>query len=209
MTIDPISNDRADGTLPIPSLIEQLLEPLRTSGAPMRERVAAWLTAMRVHAALFSAAAVFSDDRPYGRRLILETSDVEVLIMGFLGGRRCPPHDHGRADGMLLVCAGTVEHQFYRPVPGGLEARDITCDAAGSILTAPADHVHAMGNPHEELLVTLHVYWPPIDRMTIYDLDAGRVLEVDSGAGAWLPADPRHLLSSTDLVGAAPTTTLP
>lgn len=119
--------------------------------------------------------------------------------MGFHPLRECPPHDHGGSDGLVLVCSGTAEHRIYRREGGNLTLVERTLDRAGSILDVPIDCVHAMGNPGPEPLVTLHLYWPPIKRMTVFDIENRKVYEVNGAAGAWLPIAPETLISCTEL----------
>lgn len=142
----------------------------------------------------FVEAAEFSDSRPYGRRLLLKTAVLEVLVMGFYAGRNCPPHDHGGSDGLVLVCGGAAEHQIYLRDQGRLILAESIVEPAGKIIAAPVDCIHAMGNSGPEPLVTLHVYWPPIEHMTIFDLESSKVYEVSSKAGAWLPVDPETVM---------------
>lgn len=148
----------------------------------------------------FTDVALFSQDRPYGRRKLYCSPNVEVLLMGFLPGRECPPHDHGEADGLVLVCHGEAEHKIYRLGDAGLSVFRQTREPAGSVLRAPLECVHSMGNGSQsELLITLHVYWPPIRKMSVFDVDARRVYVVNEAAGAWLPVDPTTLIDTYEL----------
>lgn len=112
---------------------------------------------MRSEAFCFVEAAEFSNLRPYGRRLVLYTATVEALVMGFQPLHECPPHDHGGADGLVLVCNGTAEHRIYRREGANLRLVERTLNPAGSILDVPVDCVHAMRNPGPEPLVTAHI----------------------------------------------------
>lgn len=180
------------------SEVEVQLRQLGNAQLIERTDVLAFLRQVGSESRRFVEAAEFSDSRPYGRRLLLKTSVIEVLVMGFRPGRVCPPHDHGGSDGLVLVCSGTAEHLIYRRFGSGLALWSQTLETKGSILDAPVDCVHAMGSHGEEPLVTLHVYWPPIDHMTIFDLDNRKVWEVNDQAGAWLPVAPGTLILCTD-----------
>lgn len=188
----------ADTCPKIPDL-DDLLLPLRNAREVTREAVQMLLSDLRLKVHCFTEAAEFSDVRPYGRRLLLQTPAVEVLVMGFRAGRECPPHDHGGSDGLVLVCAGTAEHCLYRCEAAELKLLERTREPVGSILDAPVDCIHAMGNPGPESLVTLHVYWPPIERMIVFDIESRKIYEVNGKAGAWLPVAPDTLISCTEL----------
>lgn len=155
----------------------------------------ALLRDVRSDVASFVQAAEFSDVSPYGRRLLIQTSTIEALVMGFYPWRECAAHDHGGSDGLVLVCSGTAEHRIYHREGGNLTPVERTLESAGSILDAPVDCVHSMGNPGPGLLVTLHLYWPPISQMTLFDLKERVVYQVNGTAGAWLPVAAETLIS--------------
>lgn len=135
-----------------------------------------------------------ADERPYGRNLVYRSLSAEVLAMGWGIGRECPPHDHGRAEGLVLVCQGVARHKIFR---SDLTLISDTLEPTGSTLGAPHNCIHAMGSAASgEPLITLHVYWPPIDRMAIFDTDRGLVYIVSDRAGAWLPPDPATLIET-------------
>jgi cysteine dioxygenase len=148
----------------------------------------------------FFECALFSEEKPYGRKLLYRSPHLEILIMGFLPGRECPPHDHGRAEGLVFVCFGEVVHRIFRRVLCGLKLANETRESTGSTFAAPVNCVHSMGNASRtEPLITLHAYWPPIDNMSIFDLQSGCVHTVNDEAGAWLPVDPPSLLRTRPL----------
>ena len=149
---------------------------------------------------LFLENAVFSTERPYGRKLLFHSREVEVLIMGFLPDRECPPHDHGDADGLVLVCHGTARHKLFRRELNELQLVSETEEPANQVLDAPVDCVHSMGNASQiEELVTLHVYWPPICQMSVFDVAHKQIYLVNGKAGAWLPVDPSTLIETQQM----------
>lgn len=179
--------------------MREILSPMERARHITKASMHVFLQDMRSDASSFVAAAEFSDIRPYGRRLLLQTSTAEALVMGFHPSHECPPHDHGGSDGLVLVCSGFAEHCIYRREGSKLTFVECTIGPAGSIIEAPIKCVHSMGNPGPEPLVTLHLYWPPIRHMTVFDLQNRKVYEVNGTAGAWLPIAPETLISCTDL----------
>lgn len=180
-------------------ILDELLLPLRNAREITKATVQAFLRDLRPNAACFAETAEFSDVHPYGRRLLLQTPAVEVLVMGFHARNECPPHDHGGSDGLVLVCGGTAAHSIYRRKQSNLTLVERALEPVGSILDAPVDCVHAMGNPGPEPLITLHVYWPPIEHMTVFDIGNRKIYEVNGKAGAWLPVDTAALIETHEL----------
>lgn len=145
--------------------------------------------------------ALFSNDRPYGRKLLFHSPEGEVLIMGFLPGRECPPHDHDHADGLVLVCHGSARHRVFRRGENELQLVAETIENTYQVLDAPVDCVHSMGNASgSEPLVTLHVYWPPICQMALFDMENKQIHLVNDKAGAWLPVDPGTLIETRQIL---------
>jgi len=179
--------------------LDQYLRPLEQMEIVSQDAVANILRKLHVPERDLLDQAEFSDDRPYGRRLIIRTRTIEVLLMGFREGSECPPHDHGGSIGLVYVCVGTAEHSIFQWKNGGLLRTEQRLSGAGGILDAPADCVHAMRNPGPGALVTLHVYWPPIQKMSIFDLQQRMRYAVNDKAGAWLPVVPETVLSSRSL----------
>jgi cysteine dioxygenase len=50
---------------------------------------------------------------PYGRKPLLSTDDVEIIVMNWAAGRICAPHDHGASFGWIRLVAGEVDHTLY------------------------------------------------------------------------------------------------
>src|SRR5690349_15594909 len=140
--------------------LESFIHPIASLSSVRRSDVLRFLQSVPFFSDVLIASAEFSDERPYGRRLLISVPTVEVLLMGFHPGRECPPHDHGHADGLVLVCNGTARHKVYQREANCLPLISETSEVAGSILDAPVDCVHSMGNASQkEPLITLHVYW--------------------------------------------------
>lgn len=178
----------------------EVLDPLRNVHRLSKAGVAGLLKSIPLDQCQVERYAEFSRIRPYGRRVLLSTSNFEVLLMTFSPGRECPPHDHGASEGLMLVCLGVAEHRIYRREAGNLKLVQATRKPAESILEAPVGCIHAMGNGSTtERLVTLHVYWPLIQQMSIFDVLKRKVYVVNEEAGAWLPPDPATLLACHDL----------
>lgn len=125
---------------------------------------------------------------PYGRIRLNESDRVEAIMMNWARGKECAPHDHGRSRGCVWVVEGVASHTVYRLSPGGVPIPGRTkLVRAGRWLDAPRGMVHSMGNPTSDRLVTLHLYWPPISGMKVYDVARCLACVVRDDCGAWLP----------------------
>ncbi len=141
---------------------------------------------------------------PYGRKKIFATDEVELIVMNWAARRQCAPHDHGSSFGWVNILSGDVEHILYtldqNDVPTPYLTRTEKC---GTRYFAARSMVHAMGNPADELTVTVHIYAPPITLMKVYDLERCSVCVVSDDCGAWWPTDQRQLLEVMRLDRAA------
>jgi cysteine dioxygenase len=132
---------------------------------------------------------------PYGRMPLFVSDDVEVIAMNWATGRKCSPHDHGESFGWIQVVCGGLSHVLYtldkddRPVEFASRY-----EASGTVMFSARGAVHSMGNPGKCKMVTLHAYAPPIDGMTVYDLERCARCVVSNDCGAWWPAEQRQLL---------------
>jgi cysteine dioxygenase len=132
---------------------------------------------------------------PYGRRVLFRSDCFEVLVMNWLPGRECAPHDHGQSWGWFFVLEGVATHSLYRLGGRGIPVlRQTTTEQPGRLIFAPRGRVHSMGNPTSGRLVTLHAYAPPIVGMKVYDLHRCAACVVSEECGAWWPDSQRQLV---------------
>ncbi|MFC4767725.1 cysteine dioxygenase [Effusibacillus consociatus] len=132
---------------------------------------------------------------PYGRKLLLKTDHVEILVMNWAYNFECSPHDHGNSFGWVAVVNGESTHTMYT-----LNQRDVPVpylskvENTGRPFFAPKGFIHQMVNFGEEGLVTFHVYSPPITGMKVYDLERCVGCVVSDDCGAWWPTEQRQML---------------
>jgi len=128
--------------------------------------------------------------KPYGRRVLFQNDDLEVMIASWTRGVPCAPHDHGGSSGAVRVLQGRSRHLVWALVDGVLQVVNEEVVTAGGVMVCGADMVHSMGDDGAtEPLVTLHMYTKSVDHMVVYDLDALETLVVDGSCGAWIPRD--------------------
>jgi cysteine dioxygenase len=128
--------------------------------------------------------------KPYGRRVLFQNDDLEVMIASWTRGVPCAPHDHGGSSGAVRVLQGRSRHWVWALVDGVLRVLKEEVVTAGGVMVCGADMVHSMGDDDANMpLVTLHMYTKSVDHMVVYDLDALETLVVEGSCGAWVPRD--------------------
>lgn len=159
-------------------------------------QLTAWLTAVPI--APDEVTALFAPDphHPYGRRVLVAGDGIEVMLATWTRGASCAPHDHGGATGAVRVLSGACIHTCFAAEGAALRPVLTERKAAGDVLTASPDLVHAMQDVGDAPLVTLHVYAPAIAEMVVYDLAGARTLVVAGRCGAWIPEDPADIVRS-------------
>lgn len=142
---------------------------------------------------------------PYHRKLLFKNDQTEVLVMNWANGRVCSPHDHGESFGLIEIVTGTATHHLYTlnqiDSPVQYHSR---VEAKKSRYFMARNSIHAMGNLTEDLLVTLHIYTPPIYNMKVYDLEKCAACVVSDDCGAWWPAESRQILKQIKLRSVSP-----
>lgn len=134
--------------------------------------------------------AQVDETKPYGRRVLLETDELEVMVASWTRGIPCAPHDHGGSAGAVRVLAGRARHQVWGIDNGTLRVvREETVEPGGVMACGPA-LIHSMGDDGaSDPLVTLHMYTKSVDHMVVYDRGTDQTLVVEGSCGAWVPTD--------------------
>ncbi|MFM7200357.1 MAG: cysteine dioxygenase [Myxococcota bacterium] len=96
------------------------------------------------------------------RTPLLETPDVEVILIGWLPGQASSLHDHGPSHCVFRVVSGAAQEQRFlsSDMPKPYEER---VHLPGELVTVVPGEAHIVANRSaREPLVTLHVYAPPL-----------------------------------------------
>jgi cysteine desulfurase / selenocysteine lyase len=158
----------------------------------------------------FDGVAVFSD-AGYTRLQLAGNQDYEVLLMGWKPGQQSPIHDHARSVCGARIIKGLASEATFRFTPSGhLLAEGTHPVAEGGVFVSHDADIHLIANYETTNLCTLHVYSPPLRRMTQYRYDTGDradyvpdTLTVDSLTTALNPA---QTTSGTIYLNSAATT---
>lgn len=130
----------------------------------------------------------------YGRKLVAQGANFEVMAMSWLPGDFSAIHDHGHTQWGAVQIFGQAEHATFRIREQQLRTTARWQVQPGDILPVGHDLIHQMGNPTQQPFMSLHVYgFPaPIDNVTgdarIYDPVKGIIQQVDGGVFYALPA---------------------
>lgn len=141
------------------------------------------------------ALAEADPTKPYGRRVLLETDALEMMVACWTPGIPCAPHDHGGSLGAVRVLQGRSRHQIWRCTNNALRVVHEELVGPGGVMSCGSDLIHSMGDDGApEPLITLHMYTKSIDHMVVYDLEASETLVVEGSCGAWVPRDSPHMI---------------
>ncbi len=118
-------------------------------------------------------AAVREAAEGYVRSIVYRDASIEVLVLTWRAGQASPAHDHAGSTCVVQVIEGVAHEQTYaRRHFGGLAKLESRVLTAGEISTQVGDEIHTLGNAPDSdaLLVTLHIYSPPLTAMTQFDV---------------------------------------
>jgi uncharacterized NAD(P)/FAD-binding protein YdhS len=111
------------------------------------------------------AAYIQRNPRSYNRALVVLREAYELLVLTWLPGQASVPHDHMGSLCALQVVHGEAVEGCYHVAPDGYA--DLQYEKAlpcGEVIAAQDAGVHAVRNASQtgELLVSVHVYAPPL-----------------------------------------------
>jgi uncharacterized NAD(P)/FAD-binding protein YdhS/predicted metal-dependent enzyme (double-stranded beta helix superfamily) len=102
----------------------------------------------------------------YSRRRVARTEAFELLVMAWLPGQGSGAHDHAGSVSAFKILRGTADETRYaQAVDSLVDPTGTRQSRAGEIGIDPGDVIHAVRNVHEELLITVHIYAPPIPEL--------------------------------------------
>jgi cysteine dioxygenase len=180
------------------AILERYITAVRIAYREDRAAIAAKIADPEIGVETLAAYIQPPGSQPYGRELIYQDDEVEVIVMNWAEMRHSLPHDHGESEGWVRVLKGSPSHAYYdcsSPAPVLAQQQLVP---EGTVFYAPKNLVHHMGNPSNSPVITLHFYFPPIHRMEVFDLAARRAAIVSDDCGAWWP-DAEQLVSSKQL----------
>ena len=130
----------------------------------------------------------------YGRKLIYQGDNFEIMVMSWNPGDFSAIHDHGNTKWGAVQIFGPAEHATFRLEEGYLSTLARWRVNSGDVVGVSHSLIHQMGNPTEDqTFISLHIYGvhDKIDKITgdsrIFELDKGQIQRVDGGVFFALP----------------------
>ena len=111
------------------------------------------------------------DELPYGKNIIYQTPDLEVVIVNLPGRIRSLPHDHGDSVACEFVVEGELTNCIYELTQEGtvkLLRADVYPEQR--VCSIGQQQIHAILNANEERTIILNVFSPPICQQRRYEL---------------------------------------
>lgn len=151
---------KGSGSMKLLETIEQAFRHVNNPDAPELKRIirSLGLTPERVAPWIEQPAHL-----PYGRKVLYQTPQVEVILVHLPAGSETFIHDHGASIGCAYVVEGCLTNRMYRLTRDGYANEVGTATlGAGRFLHAPQGQIHQMCNLGPDRLISFHVYAPKL-----------------------------------------------
>jgi cysteine dioxygenase len=122
---------------------------------------------------------VYFADQGYKRNLLRAAPGYAAWVLCWKNGQRSPIHDHAGSACVIRVLRGVLTETLFETAPNGHVKAAFSRDfGEGSLCGSEDADIHQVSNLQagDAVLVTLHVYSPPLYRMgtySLYDLSRG------------------------------------
>jgi len=206
-------HDRVSTSVGLPSRIQTLIHWIEAAPVITPQLAEQYVQAAKIEAEDLQPWADF--DHPvadsYGRHLVYDGGNFEVMVMSWAPGDFSAIHDHGAAQWGAVQSFGAAEHSVFCLDQMQLSTVSVHPFPAGSVNAVDSDLIHQMGNPSHQPFLSLHVYGSSnhtgavTGDARIFDLYEHSILYTDGGVFFGMPAD--QVTSQVQgLQGDAPTT---
>jgi len=124
----------------------------------------------------------------YGRKLVFEDSNFEVMVMSWVPNDFSAIHNHGFTQWGAVQVFGPASHYVFKKSELNIELVEKQTLKTNQILMVTNGLIHQMGNQTVNPYLTLHIYGSKndIDVVTadslIYELEKNRVVKTTGGA---------------------------
>ncbi|MGD8192721.1 cysteine dioxygenase [Brevibacillus ginsengisoli] len=111
------------------------------------------------------------DQLPYGRNVIYQTPELEVVIINLPGLISSLPHDHGDSLACEVIVEGELTNHIYELKQEGtvrLLCTDVYTEQR--ICSIERQQIHAIQNSNENRTIILNVYAPPVCKQRTYEV---------------------------------------
>lgn len=124
----------------------------------------------------------------YGRAMVYDGGEFEVMVMSWVPGDISAIHDHGSTRWGAVQLFGRAEHSVFALDGDRLTTVARESMAPGTVLPVAHELIHQMGNFGEDNYATIHIYGCDGAKghitagARIFDVDEGAIQLVDGGA---------------------------
>ncbi len=129
----------------------------------------------------------------YGRKLVKQGRNFELMVMSWAPGDYSAIHDHGIAEWGAVQYFGAADHIIFKEHNRILTTETRMTMTTHSVYAVDHSLIHLMGNPGDAPFISLHLYGreSPTDTITgnarIFDLWEQRIQRTDGGVFFGLP----------------------
>jgi len=135
----------------------------------------------------FTQYLLYPSDLPYGRCMVYQSPNFEVILMNWKPRKSSNIHDHGNSFGCVYILSGDVNNVAYDKNIQKIGTYKLT---KGNYVEVPKGIFHQIENLNDDFSVSLHFYAPPIVGMKVVDSeDISKAYIVKPECGAWNPDD--------------------
>jgi hypothetical protein len=127
-------------------------------------------------------------DESYGRTIAYEGTNFSIYLMSWGQGDFTAIHSHGLCDWGAVYFLGDVDHRLYNASGKSIELVQKAIVAKGITVPVKGNLVHAMGNLHENPVMSLHIYgWDQAksnanDNALVYELEKNQIRTTNGSA---------------------------
>lgn len=132
----------------------------------------------------------------YGRKMVYQGTNYEVMVMSWMPGDFSGVHNHGYTQWGAVQVFGNASHYIYRmDAENDIKIARKESFQSGDIAMVNNALIHQMGNQTAQPYLSLHIYGTPdsIDDVTadslIYEIEKNRIVKTTGGAFFMLPEE--------------------
>ena len=183
------------GSSVIGSTLSRLIHSLETTEHIDPDRAATML--QEAHVDPRDLLPWYDVDHPvqnsYGRKLVKQGRNFELMVMSWAPGDYSAIHDHGIAEWGAVQYFGAADHIIFKEHNRVLTTETRMTMSISSVYAVDHSLIHLMGNPGDAPFISLHLYGRenPADTITsnarIFDLWEQRIQRTDGGVFFSLP----------------------
>ena len=178
--------------LDYPSSIKKLIQQLESATQFSTPQLISWVKNSHITAEDLKPWFDFNHpvEDSYGRKMVYETKNFEIMVMSWLPGDFSGIHDHGSVSWGAVQVFGPAEHAVFEIKNNQLSTLDRWDLKPLDIIGVNHMLIHQMGNPtKEQSFVSLHVYAFEIEMgpARLFDLHHQKVNYVEGGVFFALP----------------------